>query len=119
MKLIQSNVWRARALGCFFLAAAHASAGAAEPLHPLTNPSLYEQRGVVSNIDTATGAMTIGGKRYKGNARTLIFIADGNGRVRKGLTLADIPPNTPVSFATSADGSVTQIFVGGMIQPPR
>lgn len=119
MKRIHSNAWRARALSCFFLAATHASAGAAEPLHPLTNPSLYEQRGVISNVDTATGAMTIGGTRYKGNARTLIFIADGSGRVRKGLTLADIPPNTPVSFATSADGTVTQIFVGGMIQPPR
>jgi hypothetical protein len=119
MKRTHSNAWRARAVTCFLFAAAHGAAGAAEPLHPLTNPSLYEQRGVVSNIDTATGAMTIGGKRYKGNARTLIFIADGNGRVRKGLTLADIPPETPVSFATGADGTVTQIFVGGLIQPPR
>lgn len=119
MKRINSNAWRARALGCLFLVAAHGVAGAAEPLHPLTNPSLYEQRGVISKVDTATGAMTISGKRYKGNARTLIFIADGNGRVRKGLTLADIPSETPVSFATGADGTVTQIFVGGLIQPPR
>lgn len=119
MNRIHSNARRVCALSGFLLAAAHGVAGAAEPLHPLTNPSLYEQRGVVSSVDTATGAMTIGGKRYKGNARTLIFIADGNGRVRKGLTLADIPPETSVSFATGADGTVTQIFVGGLIQPPR
>lgn len=119
MKRNNSNAWRARALICLLSAAAQGVAAAAEPLHPLTNPSLYEQRGVISKVDTATGAMTIGGTRYKGNARTLIFIADRNGRVRKGLTLADIPPETPVSFATGADGTVTQIFVGGLIQPPR
>lgn len=90
---------------------------AAEPLHPLSNPSLYEQQGYVSSIDTATGAMTINGKRYKGNANTVIFIVDKQGRLGKGRTLADIPPNTPVSFATSADGTVTQVLVGNGIMP--
>jgi len=90
---------------------------AAEPLHPLSNPSLYEQQGYVSSIDTATGAMTINGKRYKGNANTVIFIVDKQGRLGKGLTLADIPVNTPVSFATSADGTVTQVMVGNGIMP--
>jgi hypothetical protein len=119
MKRTNPNAWRTLALTGFLFTAAHGTAGAAEPLHPLMNPSLYEQQGVVGKLDTTTGAMTIGGKRYKGNARTLIFIADGNGRVRKGVTLADIPPDAPVSFATDADGTVTQIFVGGLIQPPR
>jgi len=98
-------------------AAATLSLNAAEPLHPLSNPSLYEQQGYVSNIDTATGAMTINGKRYKGNANTVIFIVDKQGRLGKGRTLADIPANTRVSFATSADGTVTQVLVGNGIMP--
>jgi hypothetical protein len=93
---------------------------AAEPLHPLSNPSLYEEQGYVSSIDTATGAMMINGKRYKGNANTVIFIVDKQGRLVKGRTLADIPANTPVSFAAGADGTVTQVLVGsGITQPAQ
>jgi hypothetical protein len=106
------------ALAALFAALA-APAHAAEPLHPLANPSLYEERGVVGGIDTAAGALTIGNKRYKTNARTVIFIADGDGRIRKGLTLADIPPGAAVSFATGADGTVTQVFVGNALMPVR
>ena len=93
------------------------AAWAAEPLNPMSSPSLYEQQGTVSSIDTATGAMSIGGKRYKGNANTVIFIADGDGRVRKGTTLADIPAHSPVSFSSSSDGTVTQILIGNGIRP--
>ncbi len=96
-----------------FSAAAHA----AEPLHPLLNPSLYEQRGVVGSVDTASGAVMIGGKRHKANANTVIFIADAQGRLRKGLTLADIPTGVPVSYATGNDGTITQIFVGNGLMP--
>ncbi len=102
-------------LSCTVIAAVHA----AEPLSPLANPSLYEQRGAVGNIDTATGAVTIGGKRYRANARTVIFIADGQGRMRKGNTIADIPANATVSFAAGADGTLTQIYVGGGVLPVR
>lgn len=99
--------------------AASAAVPAAEPLSPLANPSLYEQRGAVGNVDTATGSLTIGGKRYRANARTVIFIADGQGRIRKGNTIADIPANASASFAAGADGTLTQIYVGGGILPVR
>lgn len=99
--------------------AASVAVSAAEPLSPLANPSLYEQRGAVGNIDTATGSMTIGGKRYRVNARTVIFITDAQGRVRKGNTIADIPANATVSYAAGADGTLTQVYVSGGIQPLR
>jgi hypothetical protein len=92
---------------------------AAEPLSPIANPSLYESRGTVGNVDSASGTLMIGGKRYKANANTVIFIDDGRGNVRKALKLADIPPNVPVSFSAGEDGQVTQIYVGSGIQPFR
>ncbi len=92
---------------------------AAEPLSPVANPSLYESRGTVGGVDSASGTLMIGGKRYKANANTVIFIDDGRGNVRKALKLADIPPNVPVSFSAGEDGQVTQIYVGGGIQPFR
>ncbi|HEY9193757.1 MAG TPA: hypothetical protein VIO81_12865 [Methyloversatilis sp.] len=101
------------------LCAGVATVRAAEPLSPLANPSLYEQRGIVGNIDTATGSMNIGGKRYRANARTVIFITDAQGRIRKGNTIADIPANATVSFAAGADGTLTQVYVGGGILPLR
>ncbi|WP_439536807.1 hypothetical protein [Methyloversatilis sp.] len=106
------------AIAASLCAAAALPLNAAEPLHPLSNPSLYEQQGYVNSIDTATGAMTIGGKRYKGNANTVIFLIDKQGRLTKGRSLADIPANTPVSFATGADGTVTQVMVGNGITQP-
>ena len=100
-----------------FLAAS--GARAAEPLLPIANPSLYESRGTISSVDSASGTLMIGGKRYKANANTVIFIDDGRGNVRKALKLADIPPNVPVSFSAGEDGRVTQIYVGSGIQPFR
>jgi hypothetical protein len=110
-----------RTLVAWLLASACvASLQAAEPLHPLANPSLYEQQGYLSHVNTATGAVTISGKIYRANARTIVFIADGKGGMRKGLTLADIPENVEVSFATGADGTITQIFAGSLLLPaPR
>jgi hypothetical protein len=92
---------------------------AAEPLSPIANPSLYEQRGAVGNVDTATGSVTIGGKRYRANARTVIFITDAQGRIRKGNTIADIPANAVASFAAGADGMLTQVYIGGGVLPVR
>lgn len=92
---------------------------AAEPLSPIANPSLYESRGTVGAVDSASGTLMIGGKRYKANANTVIFIDDGRGNVRKALKLADIPPNVPVSFSAGEDGQVTQIYIGSGIQPFR
>jgi hypothetical protein len=109
------------AVGAWLLAGACvAPLQAAEPLHPLANPSLYEQQGHLSRVNTATGAVTISGKVYRANARTIVFIANGKGGMRKGLTLADIPENVEVSFATGADGTITQIFAGSLLLPvPR
>ena len=44
---------------------------AAEPLSPIANPSLYESRGTVGAVDSASGTLMIGGKRYKANAMTV------------------------------------------------
>ena len=95
------------------------TAWAAEPLSPIANPSLYEEQGIAGQVDSATGAISIGGKRYRVNARTVIFLDDGRGNVRRAAKVTDIPPNAPVRFSTGADGSVTQIHVGGGIQPYR
>ncbi len=108
-----------RALIAALLCAVANGAHAAEPLSPIANPSLYESRGTVGNVDSASGTLMIGGKRYKANANTVIFMDDGRGNVRKVLKLADIPPNVPVSFSAGEDGQVTQIYVGSGIQPFR
>lgn len=108
-----------KALIAVLLCVTAGSANAAEPLSPIANPSLYESRGTVGSVDSASGTLMIGGKRYKANANTVIFIDDGRGNVRKALKLADIPPNVPVSFSAGEDGQVTQIYVGSGIQPFR
>ena len=92
---------------------------AAEPLSPIANPSLYEEQGLAGQVDSATGSVSIGGKRYRVNARTVIFIDDGRGNVRRAAKVTDIPANAPVRYSTGADGSVTQIYAGGGIQPYR
>ncbi|MDY0057447.1 MAG: hypothetical protein RBS46_14225 [Methyloversatilis sp.] len=108
-----------KALITGLLCAAAIGAQAAEPLSPIANPSLYESLGTVGHVDSASGTLMIGGKRYRANANTVIFINDGRGNVRKVLKLADIPPNVPVSFSAGQDGQVTQIYVGSGIQPFR
>lgn len=108
-----------KALIAGLMCLATGGAYAAEPLSPIANPSLYESRGTVGAVDSASGTLMIGGKRYKANANTVIFIDDGRGNVRKALKLTDIPPNVPVSFSAGEDGQVTQIYVGSGIQPYR
>lgn len=108
-----------KALIAGLMCLATGGAYAAEALLPIANPSLYESRGTISSVDSASGTLMIGGKRYKANANTVIFIDDGRGNVRKALKLADIPPNVPVSFSAGEDGQVTQIYVGSGIQPFR
>lgn len=108
---------KTRLLAAYMLVAS--PAWAAEPLSPMANPSLYEEQGIAGQVDSATGAISIGGKRYRVNARTVIFLDDGRGNVRRAAKVTDIPANAPVRFSTGADGSVTQIYVGGGIQPYR
>lgn len=115
---MKNTISTATAISALWLIAS-ASMGA-EPLSPLANPSLYEERGIATHIDATAGAITIGGKRYRVNARTAVFIDDGRGNARRALKISDIPANASVSFSTAADGSVTQIHVGGSgIQPYR
>ncbi len=115
---MKSTISIATAIAAMWMAAP--ACMGAEPLSPLANPSLYEERGIATHVDATAGAITIGGKRYRVNARTAVFIDDGRGNARRAMKLADIPANSSVSFSTSADGSVTQIHVGGSgIQPYR
>ncbi len=96
-----------------------APARAQDAVSPLASPSLYEEQGVVSRIDAASGTVTINGKQYRTSPKTIVYVVDSSGRSRRANRISELPPDTSISFSAGSDGTLTHVRAGAGIRPYR